>query len=648
MKINKQTIKKIVLIFSILLVSYYYLSCAKSILNQKEQFYSVKGSVNEYVDLKGKEGTSTFKVVGNDLTKIEFITNSQNIKGGMHYVLKDENNNIIYEDAVEINKHFEESENKIILDMGDSIVKKGNEYSLVLDCTDFETPISVLYSDFEIFIQQYYSFHHLALFYCILLFFFIVSIYLLLVIYNYGFNNKVFCVASLMTGVISLVIMPPASRDDEYRHFLRAYEISLGELNAELVKIPEYSYGNSAFGIPDGMGYYLSVPKKVNDIRLVDFSCNFNDKSYFSEINMTANFDMLENIYVENDIDNFATLSLCGVVGRSGIFYLPMSLMLFFGRLLRINGVFYFYLARFGQVFFCTLLGYFSLKLAPKLKNEFALLTFAPPIVLLRSSANPDGLLISLIMLYTALLFNIRENQVDLLNGKKGILSFFFLLLCACLITWMKLPYIILCLGGLLILEKESIQKITKWFKQYKSYLYVVFGLIFVTIVLAEYKNKLITTKLYGFLPKEHIEFIFNNKRYIMSLFTRKFIQQIKELYACMNTIPVISYSLVVIFAMLFSTKVFSNYKKIWFLVIFILTVFEMILVGFTLTPPDFGQIWGITYRYLLPAVIVLLLSLRCGNERTQRVVEAFVPLISIAIILSSMPFWISSWWLCI
>lgn len=643
-----RSVKRLVLCIILFVTTFFFLICTKKIINHDESYYSVKETYNEYKDLSGKQANTSITAIGDDITKLVLYTNDTEVNGTVRYSLMDQKNNILFENSLDIKKIFEGEENPLELSFQNCSLVKGEKYKLLLDFSSFDTSINILYSDSSVFYQQYYTFQHRLLFLSILDAVYLCFLLTTYLFYKNGFTIKNFLIANLFIGVIVLFIMPPANRDDEFRHFLRAYELSTGEFKADLVKIPEKAYGNSAFGLENGMGYYLNSPKKVNDIRLVDCNTNYNNSSYFAEVNSTLNYDILEKIYNEKEVENYTSLSLCAVSDRNPIFYFPMTMMIFIGRLLKVNGVFYFYLARIGQLLLCTLLGVLSLKLAPKLKTAIYLATFAPPIVLLRSSCNTDGLLISMIIAYIALLYYVKEKKIDLLSDKSGVMCFGGLLLFSGIITLMKLPYIIVCFGSLFVMTKDNVCTIKEKIKKYK---YTIVFLIFVGVFIGfimQIRTSFITSKLYSILPKEHIVYMFDHPKYIVKLFLLKFAQQLQELYKCMNTVSWFPYSLVLMISMIFSPKLFSYRRKSIFLITFVFTVFSIILVGYTLTPPDYGSIWGITYRYLLPSLFLLILCLPLGNEKTDNVVKQITPLLMFAIEFSSISIWFSTWWLCL
>ena len=642
-------LKKILFSMLLLLTTYFFVTCINKVADQKESFYSIEGLGKQYVDVSKKRIDVDFTAVGNDVTKIIVYTNNNEVNGLIRYCLRDkDDDNLIYEDSTYMKSNSSEIDNPLELVFSDCSLEKGNEYVLSIDLSEYTEPLSMMYTDSNLFYKQYYSFQHRGLYYGIIIAIYVLFIACIFWIYHFGFETKTFAIGNLILGTVVLMIMPPANRDEEYRHFLRAFELSRGELKAELIEIPVDSYGNSAFETEGGTGYYIDVPKKINDIRLVDYNTNQNNKSYFAEINGTINIDVMELIYKGQEVENYASVSLCAVADRNPLFYLPMTIMLWIAELLHVNRALYFYFARFGQLLACVLLGVVSLKIAPELKNEILLSTFAPPIILLRSSCNTDGLLISIVIFYISLLYCIRKNRIDLLHTKNGILSFLLIICTAAIITLMKLPYIIVCLGSLFILKKENVKTIQLHLSSRKMEYCCSIVLLIAVGIFLEIKTDFLSQRMYRILPKEHIQYLAANIFPVTKMFIAKFVQQTKELYDCMNVNTLLPYGLGMLVATAFSKRIFTKERRIIFCFTTILTLLSIILVGYTLTPPDYGSIWGITYRYMLPSVMLLLLCLPSGNSKSDAIVCKVVPMFVISILYSSLFIWFSTWWLCV
>ena len=150
--------------------------------------------------------------------------------------------------------------------------------------------------------------------------------------------------------------------------------------------------------------------------------------------------------------------------------------------------------------------------------------------------------------------------------------------------------------------------------------------------------------KVYSVISKEHIIYILQNKRYIYGLFTAKWVEMIKQLFVAMCGYNYIPYPIMVIGILLLMKKNQSIIKKVGFATLFAVMVMAIVLVGYTLTPPDYGVIWGITFRYILPFVIIAALCLPMGTDATDRVGKKLVPISIYVTTGTSLITWLVQW----
>ena len=55
---------------------------------------------------------------------------------------------------------------------------------------------------------------------------------------------------------------------------------------------------------------------------------------------------------------------------------------------------------------------------------------------------------------------------------------------------------------------------------------------------------------------------------------------------------------------------------------------------------------WGITYRYLLPAIPLIALALPCGNEKTQKYCVNLYPLYMCGMLTCTAITWLVQMWI--
>lgn len=638
---------KYVQVISIMLISIiilgYFSQAVKNINEQKEKTYFVNEEGTTYENVYDDCIESEFVAISDKLISLEFeIQNITKNNGIITYKIK-KNKEDTKETNVKIEDVLSSDKKAIVLDVSKYNLKQGQKYILETRFTDCDMEIAE-YNN-QICIKQNYTFDYKMIYYVILimiLLFFVISLYCIM---KYGLMNKTFVVLSLYIGVLAILIMPPASRDDEYRHFLRAYSLSEGKFVIQPSEPTGEEKGNFAF--EDGKSYFLSVPKKINDLRLLDFDFNYNNRSYYAEVNQKLCINQLQIILKEKDVDNYSKVSLVATAGRGIIYYWPQTLLIWIGKLLKIDSAILFYLSRLGQLLICTIIGWLSLTLADKIRHIIWLVWFVPNIILLRSSCNTDGLLMALLILYMALIVCFEDKDVQLLNDKKGIVRSILLSILALYIVILKPPYLIYCIFLLILFRKKNFENIIYRVKNnQKKYFAIIGGGIVIIFGSAFLGKNIILNMLYKILPKEHIQYMLENPKSITTLFFDKWIQQIAEVFQSLNGSFVIPYALIIVISLLFIQKNCKIWKKIVLLVGFGAVVMGMVLVGYTLTPPDYGQIWGITYRYLLPAIPLIALALPCGNEKTQKYCVNLYPLYMCGMLTCTAITWLVQMWI--
>lgn len=77
---------------------------------------------------------------------------------------------------------------------------------------------------------------------------------------------------------------------------------------------------------------------------------------------------------------------------------------------------------------------------------------------------------------------------------------------------------------------------------------------------------------------------------------------------------------------LLLSKKVLTYKEKIYSILVFCMIWFSIIVVGYTWQAPDYGSIWGISPRYMIPMLPLLFTVLCFGNDKTDRVVNMTAP----------------------
>ena len=208
-----------------------------------------------------------------------------------------------------------------------------------------------------------------------------------------------------------------------------------------------------------------------------------------------------------------------------------------------------------------------------------------------------------------------------------------------------KLPYVLVSVGCLIYLGRDNIRKAWNWIKNHKK-ASIGIGVGVVTIGIAGIivlKDTLLQL-LYFFLPINYIDYIARHPIEIAKLFAGKWIEMFINLYSGMKGENLLPYPILVVAILMMLKKQQPVIKRVWFAFLFGLMVMVIILVGYTLTPPDYGTIWGIGYRYLLPFMVVGTLCLPAGNEKTEKIAVQIMPLAIFVTTTVTLITWFVTW----
>lgn len=635
--------------FLLISIGYYAIYAINTIRDWGIQSYYIHDKNAEYCELTNDEIRTEFINYGEKTVYLAIdVEDYKKTEGDILYRIEDCNGNtVLGEQRTSIEDSSNIEENQLVLDVSSAELSQNQQYTLCVQLVGTKNMhIRACMSNDQFVLRQYFEFTHYILYLSVIGICVLAAIIMGGCFLKWGMSNRLYVVVSLVIGILIIFISPPASRDDEYRHFIRAYTLANGDYSIPMTELTGEEIGNTASGHP-GKGQFVDVPKEMSDIRLLDYSVNYNDGSYFAEINQKLCVDRLFSLLRDDIEKETVKVSVIGTAPRGWIYYWPQAIAIYIGILLGARPIFLFYISRLGQLIICTLLGYISLKITDKCRDLIWLLSFIPNTFLLKASCNTDGLLIAEIILYVSMLFCIEERKIDL-SSKKGIIPCVAVFILGIIITKSKLPFLIVCVASLLVLNKNNVKNafgfVKKNWKIVLPLLMVMFG---VSAVFCYVNIKVIMNSIYSFLPYEHIQYIFGNPIYIIKLFTNKLIQQLGELVASLNGSYFVPYSMVLLISLLLSQKMDSInvFKKCAFFGSFILSMLAIILVGFTLTPPDMGYIWGITFRYVLPALPLAAIALPIGTIETQKNVRNIYPILIIVTLSISCIVWVTEWW---
>lgn len=646
MKMKEKILKNYKGIFFCLLISAAILSvgkiCIKSIntvLEAGTKTYYVTERSMETVETK-EEYEKEFLCVGKEMEKIQIeVSTTENSKGNILYKITDVDKNILIEKTCEIEELMGSDDSGLYIDVSELGLTQGQRYVVTINFEEAED-VEVILGDGNLSLRQYFGFSYkteyiVAIIICMLL----ITGWLFFVLKK-GINAKVFFVTMLFVGIVVACVLPPANRDDEYRHFIKAYTEAVDHAYIE-----DKQVDGTENGMIGGYGPVATVPYVINEIRLMDYESNHNGYGYLQELNFSLCLDKLIATIKSDPIDESCQVGATATAERGYEYYWPQIIAMKIANLLGVSDLFLYYVARFGQVLVCALMGAVAIWIAPRLKEIIWLLTFIPNTLLLISSCNCDGLLILEIMLLTAVIVWMKDGRIPLLS-RNGVVGMIAYLILTYNIVVMKIPYVIVCLGLLLYLGKDNIPKTVSFLKKQKNLTIVLGGILltiaFVAIIISN--KELLMEKVYSFVSKEHVDYIDENTRYIYGLFTKKWREMMKQLYVAICGYNFIPYPIMIIGILMLLKKNQPIYKKIGFALLFSVMVMVIVLVGYIMTPPDYGVIWGITYRYILPFVIIIGLCLPIGTDMTEKIAKKLTPLAIYIIMGTSLVTWLVEW----
>lgn len=607
--------------------------------NTGEQYYFVNENGAYETAVETTELSREFTVVGKKTTSLELRTNGENPEGKVRYIVwNDKSKMIVQSEWIEVKKLMT-SDSALRLDVEKANLEQGKDYKVTVyfeNCTN----LNVLCNINGMAIQQNFKFIYRTEYLALIIIVSVVAVFFMALLLRFGLKNKLYVALFLTSGILAMFLIPPASRDDEYRHFLRVYTLAQGQFYLEPSEIRGDEIGNIGSTSVD---YIIDVPKEVSEIRLLDHSENYNTASYYAEVNYTLCVDKVISILKSAPKSGTDRVSVIATGNRSMFFYWPQVITAWIAMQLQVRPLGIYYFARLGQVLFGTLIGWVCLKLASSQKILIWLVSFVPNIILLRSSCNSDGILISEILLVFSIMIWIRDKKIDILSVK-AILPLVSWAILSYIIINTKFPYVVICLGVWLLLRRENLIKMSEFVRRYRKILVVILTvLVFAGIVWegAIDHGTFLMQKINGFIPKEHTDYIANNFKSVIVLFGKEWIKQLMGLWRSLNGYSIVPYAWLLVITLLFAKKEYSWKRKIWFALASAVMILSIVLVGFTLIPANSGYIWGITFRYLLPALPIMAVIFPCGNEESQTVVERIFPVFGVAELAVSCMSWL-------
>ena len=605
-------------------------STINEILSREKSEYKVNIGDADFIPVTSERVTIDLINHGKKiLYQCIMVKKDSKVQGGLHYSVLDENGRLLAKgeiDAESVIHRYNSEYDEISLEFADVSLQLGEAYSLIIDF-DLDSPLYLIgNAKGEWQTRQLTEFAHKALYIAIVLVFGICAVLLLGIFMKKGFTDKLFLATALTTGCITCFLLVPYGMDDEYRHFLRAYDLTDKDVAAELDEYDYEAKGNVTGENEEGLYAYIMAPVELDRMRLLDKSFNFDDRSDKSEKNSNGCIDELLRVW-KNPESGEVRSSYAATYSASAIPYLPQILFIFLGRLFGMRPMLLFYMARLGNMIFCSVLAYLSVRLIPKYRNYIFVIYFAPHISKLRASCNRDNMAIALVLLFVAYILYIRDNKLDVM--KPGRLLILQVMLIGITIT--KMP-VALVVGLLLLLRKDNFPRMEEVWKR----LMIQFGLM-ACMMLVSIAGYVLTTgnddeqnadlevqETADTTSMSHLQYLIEYPKETAEIFLNELSGIVEKHEKAVNGYNYqMGYLYIIIGAilLLLNKKIFNKWEKIYvFLLCF--GIWMLILwVAFTWMPPTYGSIWGVGPRYLFAIIPMLWACVCCGNADT----DAFV-----------------------
>lgn len=234
--------------------------------------------------------------------------------------------------------------------------------------------------------------------------------------------EKVFLVLGGYIGILYFVTLPVFRAPDEINHYMRAFEISQGNLVSQHM-------GEDGVG-----GNYLpenTIPAELCEARNIDY------------------YKILENRNQEMNYEQTVAYTFGNTALYAPLVYLPQTVGIIIGSLFTHKSVYLVYAGRLVTFLFCYLLLYFCIKNTVIRKNAVFLSCFMPMLMSQIVSLSADA--VTIVTAFALVTFCVKINlddTVGIIDNKKKIgIAALTLLLSLCKIVYLPVCFIILWLN---------------------------------------------------------------------------------------------------------------------------------------------------------------------------------------------------------
>lgn len=432
-------IKKYGFLLSCIIIILFYLMDSFLQLNSKDYYhYSEKMIHSQAKELKpGCVEKYEIKPIADGLEYYKINVLEDHLGGQIAFAISDENGKILKYG----NYKLESQSGTIDLDVHDLNLKKNVLYFLSLNVTSVENFTVYLNSAHSLQADMVYTYEDKFLFQGILISILVVILVILIWLFWAKSIYKKFAILSMVIGLIFLFIVPPCTAPDELRHFARAYDITEGNIICGSIQTKE-EFDNMTMPT-------CKIPSELFQLKMLSED---NVEKYDRETNNKIVFQKWKDVCSKKTGESKVEIPIHGTATISPLAYIPQITGIYIAKLFgSITGVLY-YLCKFVNLLFATMIGLYALYVTPKFKEGIFVLWFIPSLVHLRSSCSTDGILFALTILVIAVFIRVREEEK--IENK----YFIIVVIVEILIAQIKLPYVFSSLIFLLCKKSRQVQ----------------------------------------------------------------------------------------------------------------------------------------------------------------------------------------------
>lgn len=632
------------------LIVYADYETVSQVLQRKQETYMVQTTESGALAVQDDTIHLEFIDHGKELSQFCIQVSDNNVyEGTVSYKVKKENTVVKEVKKVDIGGLVDG--NDLILDVSDVHMERGTTYTVDISFDLVKQIYLTTNADGSVRTKQVYQFVYRPLLIGIIVLLNIIVVAFGIWIYKKGFRNYIMASFAIILGIVVAFIITPCSMDDEYRHFLRAYEIASGNVCAEsLDTMPADTTGVPPL-LSNGKYAIANVPVEVSNIKYLDQCANFKEATYYAEVSSHLSVNELFYQLTADESGENVNVSLAATVGLSPLSYLPQIVLILFGKIFGMKALTLFYLARIGNVIGCVLLIWIAAKILPEYQNIIWTMAFIPRITTLRSSCSTDGLLYSLIILLIVYLLSIRIKKVKWMVPKR------LLIICglAGYIASMKLPYVLVA-GLVLLFRKENYFYLKKKWQVFICNIVIAgaIGIVSLGIFLGlanftsqnlrldevavedviadeaeteELNENETMAEVQKSQMEPHLAYVMQNPKAWLVMILHEYMSVYERLKVSINGYFCVgSYYLLLLICLFAAKRRLSYLDRIYMILIGAGIWFGILMVFYRMVDPAVSSIPNIGDRYILPIVPLIAFAMPQGNEKTEKVLNYVIP----------------------